>query len=139
MGRDNRVWYRKDTGWWMVTIAGKKTRLIEGPNDRKTEKLAERKFAELSALAARAPEAPSSRVCDVVEAFLKWSKENRSDETNRNYVWHGQSFCEHSGHVKVSELMPAHVTRWATGKGWNQTTERNARRSIYRAFAWAAE
>ena len=67
------------------------------------------------------------------------SKLNRSPETNRNYQWYGQLLAEHSGYLHASELKPIHVTRWATERGWKGTTERNPRRSVFRAFSWAAE
>jgi integrase len=136
MARPNRIWFRKDTGWWMVTLGGKKVRLVEG---KENKKLAEQKFHELAVLQARVPETPSARVADVIEAFLAWAKRHRSEETIRNYVWHGQSFSEHSGYLLSSALKPIHVTRWIDTHGWGPTTERNARRSVYRAFSWACE
>jgi integrase len=87
----------------------------------------------------RAPEAPSARVADVIEAFLAWSKLHRSEETNRNYIWYGQKFSEEVGYLQAVELKPIHVTRWVDKHGWTETTERNARRSVYRAFSWAKE
>ena len=136
MGRLNKIWFRKDTGWWMVTLGGVKTRLVQGKENRK---LAEQKFHELAAVRARVPEAPSARVADVIEAFLAWSKIHRSDETNRNYIWYGQKFSEEIGYFLTMELKPIHVTRWVDTHGWTATTERNARRSVYRAFSWAQE
>jgi integrase len=136
MSRPNKIWFRKDVGWWMVTVGGKKLRLAEG---RGNKKLAEQKFHELAAVRHQAPEAPTARVADVIEAFLAWTKVHRSPETNRNYVWYGQLFAEHSGLLPASELKPIHVTRWVDERKWKGTTERNARRSVYRAFSWAAE
>jgi hypothetical protein len=46
MARPNKIWFRKDAGWWMVTIDGKKLRLAQG---RENRKLAEQKFHELKA------------------------------------------------------------------------------------------
>jgi hypothetical protein len=43
MARPSKIWFRKDTGWWMVTLAEKKIRLTEG---RSSRKLAEQKFLE---------------------------------------------------------------------------------------------
>jgi integrase len=136
MPRPNKIWFRKDVGWWMVTISGKRIRLAEG---RENKKLAQQKFHELAVERARAPEAPTARIADVIEAFPAWTKIHRSEETNRNYIWFGQQFAEHSGYMLVAELKPIHVTRWVDAKGWNQTTQRNARRSIHRAFSWACE
>ena len=39
----------------------------------------------------------------------------------------------------MCELKPIHVTRFVDKHGWTETTERNARRSVYRAFSWAQE
>jgi site-specific recombinase XerD len=136
MSRPNKIWFRKDIGCWMVTLGGKRIRLADG---RENKKLAQQKFHELAAEQPKAPEAASARVADVIEAFLAWTKIHRSEETNRNYLWFGQAFSEHSGYLPVAELKPIHVTRWVDGKGWNQTTQRNARRSIHRAFSWACE
>jgi integrase len=120
----------------MVTLDGRQVKLAKG---RENKRLAEQKFHELMAVKPVAPEGPAARVADVVDAFLAWSKVHRSAETNRNYVWYGQSFSDHSGFVKASELRPFHVTRWVDERGWKSTTERNARRSITRAFSWAVE
>lgn len=136
MARPNKIWFRKDVGWWMVTIAGEKIRLAQGKDARKA---ADQKFHELMASRSQAPESPTARVVDVVEAFLAWTKIHRSSETNRNYFWYGQSFSEHSGYLQVSELKPIHVTRWVDENKWTATTERNARRSVHRAFSWACE
>lgn len=88
---------------------------------------------------AAAPESPTARVADVIEAFLAWAKQNLSDETVRNYLWYGQLFAEHSGLVRASELKPFHVSRWVATRKWGKTTERNARRSVYRVFSWAVD
>ncbi len=60
-------------------------------------------------------------------------------ETNRNHIWYGQKFSEHIGYLKATDLRPNHLTQWVDAHKWNQTTQRNARRSIYRAFTWAVD
>jgi hypothetical protein len=119
MSRPNKIWFRKDVGWWMATAGGKKLRLAEG---RENKKLAERKFHEL-AVRHQAPESPAARV---IEAFLGRTKLHRSPETNRSYVWYGQLFAEHSGLLLASELKPIHVARWVDERKGKGTTERNA-------------
>ena len=136
MPRPDKIWFRSDVGWWMVTLNGQKVRLAQGKENRKA---AEQKFHDLMAARSQAPESPTARVADIIEAFLAWTKIHRSDETNRNYVWYGQQFSEHSGYLQASELKPIQLTRWIDENKWGQTTERNARRSIYRAFSWACE
>jgi len=136
MARPSKIWYRKDTGWWMVTVDGQKIRLAEG---RASRKLAEQKFHEVKAAQARHSERGVARIADIIDGFLAWSSVHRSPETNRNHVWYGQKFAEHIGYLKASELRPNHLTQWIDEHEWGQTTQRNARRSIYRAFAWAVE
>jgi hypothetical protein len=136
MPRLNKIWFRKDTGWWMVTLAGRKVRLAQGRQNREQ---AERRFHEFKAVTPQEPEHINARAADIIEAFLLWSESHLSPETHRNLRWFGEMFAEHSGYVTVSLLKPIHLTRWIEEKNWGPTTERNARRSIFRAFSWACE
>jgi integrase len=89
-------------------------------------------------LQARPSESNSNlRVVDVIEAFLAWAKIHRSAESMRNFTWYGQKFAEQFGYLAVAELRPIHLTQFVDKHAWGQTTERNAKRSIYRAFSWA--
>jgi hypothetical protein len=62
MARPNKVWYRAQTGWWMVKIDGKQEKLIQGPKDEEHRQLAEEKFIEIRRLNRRSPltSAPAS-------------------------------------------------------------------------------
>lgn len=134
MPRPNKIWFRKDIGWWMVTIAGKKIRLTAG---RKNRAEAEQKFHELMLTRQRSPTGPGARVVDVVEAFLAYSQKRFAADTYRNYRFYGQKFAESCGQLPVSELRPFHVTKWIDHQRWNATTEYNARRIARRALNWA--
>lgn len=136
MGRLNRIWFRKDIGWWMVTLGGEKIRLAQG---RANKKLADQKFHELAALRHTAPDSPSARVADIIEKFLACNRPRLSAETMRNYDWYGQAFAEHSGFLLASELKGHHVTDFVSKEGWGETTQYNARRSLFRIFHWAEE
>ncbi len=48
-------------------------------------------------------------------------------------------FSDHCGYLSAAELKPIHVTRWVDAHAWGPTTERNARRSVYRAVSRACE
>ncbi len=137
MSRPNKVWFRKDVGWWMVTLAGEKVRLAQG---RPNKKLAEQKLHELLAVRHQAPQSPTARVADVIESFLASNRSQLSAETMRSYDWYGQAFAEHSGLVLVTDLTPFHVTQFVNEKeSWGATTKYNARRSLFRIFSWAEE
>jgi hypothetical protein len=78
MPRPNKIWFRKDIGWWMVTLGGKRLRLAEG---RENKKQAQQKFHELTAERPQKPEGTTARVADIIEAFLAWTKIHLSENT----------------------------------------------------------
>ncbi len=119
MARPNKIWFRKDTGWWMVTVDGKKTRLSQGKENRKA---AQEKFHGLKAVQARPADRSDARVADLIESFLAWSKVHRSSETNRNHIWYGQKFAESCGYMKATEVRPIHVTQFVDGRSWGPTS-----------------
>ncbi len=110
--RPNKVWYRSDIGWWMVTMGGEKIRLVEGPKDEHHRQLAEEQFVELRRVRRTAPQAISARTADVVEAFLAWSRQNLSEDTHRVNRYYCQLFAEHCGQVQAREIKPYHITAW---------------------------
>ena len=86
-GREHHVEHRADIGWWMITLGGEKTRLVQGPNDDDHRELAEEKYVELRKLRRLSPEAVVSRTADVVEAFLLHSRLNHAaDHLSRTQV-----------------------------------------------------
>jgi hypothetical protein len=78
MPRPNKVWFRKDIGWWMVALSGKKHRLTES---RQNKKLAEQKFHKLVAVRPKASDSPAARVTDIIARFLSYMRPNVSAET----------------------------------------------------------
>ena len=76
MARTPRPWFRKQTGWWMVTLGGQQHKLAEG---REHKKLAQKKFHELQLLVAEAPESGNMRVASLCDAFLQWSEGHQAE------------------------------------------------------------
>jgi len=107
MPRTAKPWFRKQTGWWMVTLGGKQHKLAKG---RENKKLAQKSFHELMLLIAEPPQSSDARVASVCDAFLQWSQRHQSPETYRGYHFYVQSFCEACGYLLVRELCPYHVT-----------------------------
>jgi hypothetical protein len=107
MPRPHKIWFRKDTGWWMVTIAGKKVRLAQGRQNRKQ---AEQEFHKLMLTSHQAPVNSAARVVDVVEAILAFSQKRSSPDTYRNYRFYGQSLAETCGLTPACDLRPFHVS-----------------------------
>jgi hypothetical protein len=69
MARTARPWFRKQTGWWMVSLGGKQQKLAEG---RDNKKAALKRYHELQLLVAEAPDSADMRVASVCDAFLQW-------------------------------------------------------------------
>jgi integrase len=143
MARPAKVWYRSDIGWWMITLGGEKTRLVEGLNDDHHRQLAEEKYIELRKLRRTAPEAVGSRTADVIEAFLQHSRIHFATDTHRINKYYCQLFAEACGQELARGLKPYHIDRWIDPKveadEWGETTVYNARKAAMRVMSWAAE
>src|SRR5688500_9364935 len=98
MARAPRPWFRKQTGWWMVNIGGKRHKLAEG---RHNKSAASEKFHELMLVQAQSPAAADLQIASLCDAFLEWSKQNQSPETYRGYLFYLQSWAEHGGFLGV--------------------------------------
>jgi hypothetical protein len=136
MARTAKPWFRKQTGWWIITLGGKQHKLAEG---RENKKLAQKKCHELMLLVAEAPGAIDMRVASACDAFLVWSERHQAAETYRGYWFYVQSLCEACGYLRVADLHPHHVTTWMDSKSWGPTTQFNAVRTAQRAFNWAVK
>lgn len=62
MPRPNSPWFRKQTGWWYVKIAGKQYKLAKGKGNKKQ---AVKRFHQLMASFADVPESSNVRAVDV--------------------------------------------------------------------------
>lgn len=137
MARTPKPWFRKQTGWWMVTLGGRQHKLAQG---RENKTLARQEFHKLMLISAEAPESAEANVASICDAFLQWSERNQASETYRGYFFYVQSFCEAAGYLPVRDLRPFHVTRWIEGKpSWGRTTQYNAVRSAVRVLNWAVK
>ena len=151
MARRQTPWHRKQTGWWMVEFNGEQTKLVKGPKDEATRRLADEKLVELRKLCRQAPEAATARVADLVEAFLRHSRLHHAPDTHRVYHYYLTVLAEECGLVRAADLRPFHVQRVVDEKAdparvlvrnqrrWGATTIFNFRRTTGRVTAWAAE
>lgn len=143
MGRRNKPWFRPDIGWWVTTIARKQFRLARGTSkyDKKSEAEAWQAFHELMALRPRRPHAWNGRVCDLIEEFLSScaTKNGTAPDTLRNYRFYLHSFAGKFGYLHPSEVRKFHVRKWVQEKPWNETSEYNARRTVFRVFSWGVQ
>jgi integrase len=74
------------------------------------------------------------------EAFLEFARrKDYAPDTYRNYRFYIMGFCEFRGFRLAAEIIPHDVTEWIAAKNWNDTTEYNAKRTVFRLFSWAKD
>lgn len=132
--RQPKPWFWEARDVWCVYINRQK--YVLGPD----KEAALTEFHNLMAK-RRKLQRPSPKT-SVLEAFLVWTKENRSEKTWRGYKDFCDSFRDYLSAeqpaVGIDDLSPVHVTAWLTSKPtWNSTTKRNAITALQRAFNWA--
>jgi integrase len=132
MARDPKPWYREDRGAWYVTIRGKRHNL--GPD----KKDAKDRFNDL--MADKTPVAASGSVWAILDAFLDWTKDNKSEGT---YGWYRdklQSFKDGMPDVQVSKIDTLAVEEWLRTKTtWGPTVKNGMVTALRRAFNWAVK
>jgi hypothetical protein len=66
-------WYRRHTVWWMAQVDHNQVKLIKGPKDAATKRLAQQKLFVLLAVANTNPSPESGRqtVASIIETYLK--------------------------------------------------------------------
>ncbi len=134
MARHPKPWYRKSRGKWYVCIGGFQHDL--GGNQHK----AWNKYHELMADTGKMGEDP--RVSQIVHRFLEWS---RGEHTPGTHGWYKLYLDQFVGSIpkalKISELIPDHVTRWVDKTypkaDCSPSTRHGACRTVVRAINWA--
>jgi integrase len=138
MARKPSVWFRKQTGWYMTTIRGKKIKLSENKDE------AERAF---HALLSKEPEEaretshfPTFR--KVADLFLKHSEGQNKPNTFRMHQYFLQSFCDHVKKKRVADLKVNDVTQWlakpkAGGEKWGPSSACSAKTAVLACLNWA--
>lgn len=133
MPRDPKPWFRKDRNAWFVTINGRRFNL---GNDREAAHV---RFHELMLTGGEdRPVGPIS-VFSLFDQFLEWCQAQRAQQT---YEWYCKNLEAFAKYLKVdrpaASLRPLHLIQWtAKHPKWSTTTQRNALRSVQRAFRWA--
>ncbi len=144
-------WWEARKGWY-VQLDGQRHFLGEHPESRpkprkgKTGWNAPQEILDaLATLQKGQPQAGDS-VAVVLDDFIGWNLENRSELTVKGYQKYCQDFINFSysevklGELDVNVLTSAHVTAWLASKStWQSTTKRNAITALIRAFNWAVK
>jgi len=126
--------FRPKRNAWYVEVKGK-----EYPLGKDKEE-AFKEFHRL--MAGELPVTTKTPAINLIDQFLVWTKENRSEATYDWYYRHLQSFADYIGPKKrVHEIKPGDVDKWLTRKyKTSGANDRNgACRAVARAFNWAVK
>lgn len=135
MGRRAKPWPNRTTGWYCVTIEGRRIRLCRIEDG---EAKAYKEFHRLMAAPKVIPSRPGPRARDLADVFADHIARELSAAS---YVWYmGQLnlFVEHVGEeTPAADLGPRHVGEFLDTRRWNPTSRRNAVTAIKRLFRWS--
>ncbi len=145
MPKDARPWYRRQTGWWMAQVNCRQEKLVKGPNDAPTRRLAQQKLRDLLTLADAnpAPDAGRQTVASVIETYLRHAAKEYAPRTLYERTRILQSFAEKHGRRAVNDkdCIPFHLTEWLDGHpDWESDwTKNHVVAIVHRPFNWAAK
>lgn len=135
MARKPKVWFRKQTGWYMTTIRGEQIKLSQ--NKEQAETMFHRVMANKGELD------PNDIILrpalkTIAGLYLDEAKATKDKETynlQRHYV---TSFCEHVGGKKVPDLRIYHVSNWLKANPhWSDSTQGLAVSLVMACLNWA--
>ena len=131
MARQPKPWYRSDRKVWCVTINGKRHNL------GRTKKEAFKRFYALMGKPRQRKPVSETTLPALIDAFLEWTYQNRTEATYDWYRRRLQSFISCHPEMTIEELRPLHVELWATAPHRTINTRRNMMRAVKRCFRWA--
>jgi integrase len=136
MARRATPWYRKSRKSWFVVCDGKQINL--GPDKAEA-------FRRFHAMQARPKTVrPVISTDDFVETiavlFVQWCSKHRAIKTAKWYQERIQSFLDHAGELRISELKPFHLDQWCDAHPtWSDGMKRGALIAMQRCLNWAAK
>src|SRR6516164_6485643 len=134
MARKPQVWFRKQTGWYMTTVKGRKVKLSQ------EKKEAEKAFHQILSTEPEPEETggvrPSFR--KLADLFLDNSLRENHPGTWAVQKFYLQSFCDHIGKKRAFDLKVHHATEWiAKHPQWSSSTCTTARKIIRACLNWS--
>jgi integrase len=142
--KKRRVWYRDFDRWWYGQVGKgrhrRQKRILEGKNDARTRREAQRRYDRLLQSDPGLLEelSSTSRLKPIFISFLKkHSKKHCSPETHRWYRHFLKSFARKYGTVRFCDLTPDDIEGWLdSNKRWGETTRNRAITCVKVAVNW---
>lgn len=148
MARPHRIWYRSARKAWYVEIGDEQVKLLKGPNDADTRKLAEQEFYKLMAERAVQPplEIGPSRltVAALIDGYLEMARAELSDRTwieRRRMLEKFAQFLTDRQVLLVKDCLPLHLLQFIQAHPtWkSDDTKADVVKTIKVAFNWGHE
>ncbi|MFO0808976.1 MAG: tyrosine-type recombinase/integrase [Gemmataceae bacterium] len=136
MARAPRVWFRRQTGWYMTTLNGQQVKLS------KERKEAERAFHQILATEPEPEETGGVRPSfkRLADLFLDNSLRENEPGTWAVQRFYLQSFSDHVGKKRAADLKVHHGTEWIVAHPeWSSSTCTTARKVIRACLNWAVD
>lgn len=144
MSRPPKPWYWKARQAWYTDLGGVRRKLVDGPDDSKTKRLAEAEFHRLMVdwLDGHADaDGGEHTVASIVDEFLDFAIKRDAPSTFYERRLYLQDFCNEHGPRLVRRCKPFHLTEWVDHHDtWaSNWTKHYAMRCVMRPFNWAVK
>lgn len=141
MARRASPWYDNEKKCWKIKVDGKAVRLVDGPKDETTRKIAEQQWHILASRQASVPEHDQTPVATVLLAYLQHKKVRKAaTRTITGYQRAYASFAESFPELLVADLRPGHIWDWFDhNPQWKSDSTKAAHlAALLAALYWAA-
>jgi integrase len=141
MSRPPKPWYWKARRAWFTDLGGSRRKLVDGPKNTETKRLANLAFHRLMEECLTNPpvDGGDPTVASIVDEFLEYSVKRDAPSTFYERKLYLQDFCTHYGPRQVRSCKPFHLGKWVDSHPtWvSNWTKHYAMRCVMRPFNWA--
>lgn len=140
MARPNKIWFRKSTGWWVVTIDGTWFKLAKGRDNKQT---AQKKFNQLIFERDANPpvDGGDPTIASLIDQYLVIKRPLLGARTFDEKLRYLQHFADEHGLKKAREVKGFHLEAWVRSHpNWKSAeTRADAIKQVKAAFNWSAK
>jgi integrase len=129
-------------GWWVTDAGGRRTRLVEGPKNRETFKLAKRALHELLSKEPEERAVSTLAVWELCEQFLDWVKIHRSAKLFTDYHICLTRWVKECGKRPARDIRPLDLEHLKTAlvrEGYKPCTTNHYVVAVQTCWSWGVK